>query len=309
MHQWNTSKLNAHFLELEGVLDRIERAFNHYQVLGVERSATTERIGQAYGETIRLLRPTDGRHDALPSTTLERIKQGSEKVHEAYSVLSSFGRRVEYDNLLVRRATIPLPVNLPGLPENGKRPGPKPPVETKPVPLPVLAGLSENGKLPDPQPTVETKPAPEPEPVQACEVVAIKNYSAGQAVFTKVLEEGGNRRRYQRFKLSIPTYVIGYERTGEKWKEMTETVDVSIGGVAVQTAKEVHEGSVVHLTMPFPVKLRRHGHSEPTYQVYAVVRRVDWSDEGQRVLGLEFVGSSPPPGYLKRPWARFTVRY
>jgi curved DNA-binding protein CbpA len=281
-HQLNSAELNAHFLELEGVLDQVERAFNHYQVLGVERSATNEEIGEAYRKLLRLLKPTDGRHDKLPYATLERIEETRERMQEAMAVLSSFGRRVEYDNSL-RQKTAPLPLNPRVLSQAQKQSGPQPPVETK--------------------------QAPEPEPAQTCEAVSIKNYSAGQAVFTKKLKKGDNRRKYQRLKLSVPAWLIGHDRSGEKWKEMTETVDVSIGGVALQTSRELREGAVVHLTMPFPVKLRRHGYSEPTYQVYAVVRRIASTDDGEQVLGLEFVGSSPPPGYLKKPWAKFTVRY
>src|SRR5262249_11007027 len=42
-----------------------------------------------------------------------------------------------------------------------------------------------------------------------------------------------NRRRSERFKLVIPTRVVGYGRKAGKWDEMAQTTDVSKAGVTL----------------------------------------------------------------------------
>jgi hypothetical protein len=102
-----------------------------------------------------------------------------------------------------------------------------------------------------------------------------------------------NRRRCERFRLSLPARVTGYDRKNGKWNEMTETVDVSRTGLTLK---------------PYPIKLRSHGYSDSTYNVYALVRRVEPPRKGSRMIGLEFLGEHPPAGYLDRPWAVFRTK-
>jgi hypothetical protein len=42
--------------------------------------------------------------------------------------------------------------------------------------------------------------------------------------------------------------------------------------------------------------------------MYAIVRRVESLAEGMRVVGLEFIGGSPPTDYLYKPWATFRTQ-
>ncbi|HEY6328035.1 MAG TPA: PilZ domain-containing protein, partial [Blastocatellia bacterium] len=121
----------------------------------------------------------------------------------------------------------------------------------------------------------------------------------------KAQAPGANRRRADRIKLAIPALVLGHDRSG-KWKEITKTVDVSRNGVAILISRRPRHGLVVQLRLPMPVRLRCHGHTEPGYKVYAIVRRVELpGDDGNRVVGMEFLGEQPPPGYLDKPWAPY----
>ena len=65
---------------------------------------------------------------------------------------------------------------------------------------------------------------------------------------------------------------------------------------------------MLYVTLPLPSKLRSHGYAEPSYNVYALVRRVDQPRNGSRLVGLEFLGEHPPMGYLDKPWASFQTR-
>jgi hypothetical protein len=79
-------------------------------------------------------------------------------------------------------------------------------------------------------------------------------------------------------------------------------------GVAVQMQRRVKPGTVLHITLPLPTRLRNHGFSEPGYNMYAIVRRVEPAKEGVRVVGLEFIGQNPPAGFLHKPWATFRTQ-
>jgi hypothetical protein len=39
--------------------------------------------------------------------------------------------------------------------------------------------------------------------------------------------------------------------------------------------------------------------------MYAIVRRVEPLTDGMRVVGLEFIGASPPTDFIYKPWATF----
>jgi hypothetical protein len=324
-------ELTLHFLELERVIERAEQSSTHYQVLAIDRSATGHDIGVAHRHTMALLNPLDSRHSSLPAHMAARIRKAIDRVVNAYIVLNNFGSRVEYDNSLIHRAPVPLPFNFGSISE--MKPGisphvpratsgqpdqraPRSTVEQRPAPVvvqppvvqpPVAAPPSAGQPRIVQHMTSSTKPPADAAPKETIEI----KYSTNRSLFTKSATDSkdGNKRRYQRLKLAIPTYVTGYDQSHGKWTEVAHTLDVSIGGVALQVAKEMPEGAVVHLTIPMPTKLRRHGYTDPTYQVYAIVRRVEPVDRDQRVIGLEFLGASPPLGYLKKPWAKFQTKF
>jgi len=120
-------------------------------------------------------------------------------------------------------------------------------------------------------------------------------------------KSGDNRRRVERFKLSIPVRVTGCDRHG-KWNEMAETVDVGRTGLKVRLRRRVSPGTVLYVTLPLPAKLRSHGFAEASYNVYTLIQRVDPPRQGSRLVGLEFIGERPPAGFLAKPWASFRRR-
>jgi hypothetical protein len=117
-----------------------------------------------------------------------------------------------------------------------------------------------------------------------------------------------NRRRCERFKLALPARITGHDRKSGKWNETAQTADVSRTGVTLSLNRRVRHGSILHLTLPLPPKLRTHGFSDSSYKVYAIVRRIEPTGDGTRMIGLEFVGENPPTGYLEKPWALFHTR-
>jgi curved DNA-binding protein CbpA len=280
----NTGKLiSAHYLEIEYLLNRVENSVTHYQTLGVERSATNEDIILAYHKTVAVLHPSYYKiRAAFPDEMLMRIDETFNKVSEAFSVLTSHRNRAEYDKGFQRRAYTPLPMDAP-------------------------KGQSKQESRIQPPEKAKNQPALE---TASDDTIRIKNSLGQQPAFTKPWSEAAvvNRRRYERFKLCVPALIAGYDSANERWQEVAKTIDVSRMGVAIHIKKRVRYGAVLHVTLPLPTKFRNHGFSEPGYNMYAIVRRVELADEGVRIAGLEFIGAHPPAGYLHKPWATFRTQ-
>lgn len=280
----NTGKLiSAHYLEIEYLLERVESADTHYQTLGVERSANSEEVILAYQKVVTVLHPSYHKvRSSVPDEMLVRVDQAFTKVSQAFSVLTNSKQRRKYDGKnRTPRSYSTLPLDLPK---------PKPPASAK-AKQTKSAETSENKHVN--AEAVQINVAPEMRPV-----------------FTRASahEPSAERRRCERFKLTVPVLIAGYECTGGKWQEVTKTIDVSRIGVALRMRRGVKHGLVVHITLPLPTKLRSHGFSEAGYNMYAIVRRVEPLIDGMRVVGLEFIGATPPSDYLYKPWATFRTQ-
>ena len=275
----NTGKLiSSYYLEIDYLLERIEGATTHYQTLGLERSATSEDVILAYQNSVTVLHPSYHKvRAAVPDEMRVRVDHAFERVSQAFSVLTNSSKRAQYDEQRSPRTYATVPLDAP---------------QAKAQERPGMA-----------QPKNE---ASEKQPVRA-EAVDIKIAQEMQPVFTKASVQQGTieRRRCERFKLTVPVLVAGYDHTGKKWQEVSKTIDVSRIGVAVRMRGSVKHGIVVHVTLPLPTKLRSHGFSEAGYNMYAIVRRVEPLTDGMRVVGLEFIGASPPTDFIYKPWATF----
>lgn len=280
----NTGKLiSAHYLEIEYLLERVEAAGTHYQTLGIERSASSDEVINAYQNSVSVLHPSYHKvRSAVPDEMLARVDQAFKRVSQAFSELTDSRKREQYDQSLNPRA------RSGGHPRKQRKPAvSKAAAETK---------SKTTNKLEEPQATSES--------------VEIKGAPEFRPVFTRTAkqEELEDRRRCERFKMSVPIMIAGYGPEGGKWQEVTKTIDVSRMGVAVRMRKRIKHGLVVHVTLPLPAKLRNHGFSEQGYNMYAIVRRVEPLVDGFRVVGLEFIGAHPPNGYLHTPWATFRTQ-
>jgi hypothetical protein len=262
--------------ELDQLLAQVERATTHYDAMGLARSATAEDVKRAYLHAVTLLNPAqDSAHDessipaAFSPSQVARIDHAFDRISLAFSVLANVSKRAEYDRFMLARA----------------------------------AGLLG-----------ETEPPNTSSARSANAVKSSNGKTENEAALTHSLyeqtgkAEGDNRRRTQRFSLIVPVLVCSYDRKNEKWEEMAQTINVSRTGLRLRLRRRVRHGSIIHLSLPLPVKLRNHGFSDPTYGVYALVRRVEPSKKGVRVIGVEFVGEQPPKGYLDKPWAVFKTK-
>jgi hypothetical protein len=91
--------------ELEELLEDIERAATHYEVLGIDALATTGEVKLAYMRESALLNPSYYNLELpQPLALLPLIDKAFAKVSAAFSVLVNFKRRAEYDDSLFQRA-------------------------------------------------------------------------------------------------------------------------------------------------------------------------------------------------------------
>jgi len=272
-----TNQMSAYFLELEGLLSRIESATTYYQVLGIDRTDPQEKIKSSFDQLVNLLYPSYAVGKAMPAEILSRVERAFSKASQAFGALASFTRRKEYDGALlsIGNKTHALGEPTPSHPQLiGERPSTR---------RSEAAAVAETDDL---------------------RITRMPSHREVYGEFTRV-KTGDNRRRCERFKISVPARVTGYDQKSGKWNEMTETIDVSRTGVRLRLRRRVKHGMVLFLTLPLPGKLRSHGFAEQTYNVYTLVRRIEPPKHGVRAIGVEFLGEHPPAGFLDKPWAVF----
>jgi hypothetical protein len=297
-------------MDLEGALSRVDSATSYYQVLGVERLDGQEKIKSSFQQLLNLLFPPYAVARTIAPDTLARIDRAFSKASQAFSVLASFARRKEYDGALTASHTPPVASPAPG---NPPFTGSSAVIPPRPVVTPITKPIQVGQDLAKPptviSPTKNSQPGGSDRSQMSNERSDLalggmpqRGVAYRESINAKITD---NRRRCERFKLCIPARVTGYDRRNGKWNEMTETIDVSRTGVRLRLHRPVRHGTVVYLTLPLPGKLRAHGFSEQSYNAYALVRRIEPSKQGLRVVGVEFIGEHPPAGFLERPWSVF----
>lgn len=281
----NTGKLiSAYYLEIDYLLERVEGATTHYQTLGLERSAAADEVISAYQKSVAVLHPSYYKvRAAVPDDMLVRVDQAFKKLSQAFADLTDLNKRTQYDGALNSRLAT---TRLRDAAEGHQSHTPVAPQK------PQRKERDTREKTSGHVAATEIRVSPEL-----------------RAVFTTAAKPATlERRRCERFKLSVPALLAGYDSEGGKWQEVTKTINVSRMGVAVWLRRQVKHGLVVHITLPLPTKLRSHGFSEPGYNMYAIVRRVEPLIEGRRVVGLEFIGATPPTDFLHKPWSIFRTQ-
>ncbi len=303
--------LSEYHLQLSRLVTRIEDAATHYQVLGLKMAATYDEVVRAYYSVLNLFYPAQQIRISLDGQTIERLDMAFLKVSAAFMTLANFKKRADYHNEVLHKAA---GSHLVSTPPVGK-PLTPPPASTLQTlhaahtattgmprpPAPATAAPLSQRTMPQQMPVTPPRTVPQS---AALPVGAEQKPNVAYSEFA-VENIDGNRRRTQRLKLSIPVRLTGYEKNGDKWSEMCESVDVSRVGVTVHMRKNVRHGQVFYLNLPLPTKLRSHGFSDASYNVYSLVRRVEPEHHGQRVVALEFMGEQPPKGFLEKPWSIF----
>ena len=100
--------------------------------------------------------------------------------------------------------------------------------------------------------------------------------------------------RQKRVGLHLPLDVNGREAGGARFSETTRTLNVSGGGLAFETARDLPMGARLDLRIELPPPLRHHFGGKAAYAVRAVVCRVERL-QGAAIgrIGVRFLGEIP----------------
>ena len=262
-------QVNSYHQGLERLIERVERSSTHYDALDVRPTATHEHIRLAYLHALTLLYPPYAVAATIHEQMASRIERAFSKVSWAFAILGSRPKRTEYDKT-------------------------------------ILTGLAVEA-VQKKRPAERVEPDVEKAPPAEIPSISVRRAASHRFVYAETARRADdkNRRRCDRLKMTLPVRVSGQDRNEGKWHEMANTVNVSRTGITLHLRRLVKHGAIVYINLPLPAKLRAHGYSDPSYNVYALVRRVQAAKNGIRVVALEFLGESPPSGYLEKPWAIF----
>jgi hypothetical protein len=294
----SSAQMSEYHLELSRLLNRIENASTHYEMLGLEQTAAYEHILQAYQDTLAILYPSYKLRIGADEKLLEKMDAAFSKLSWAFSILANFKKRADYHLYVLSNAK---PAKAAQTSTDGQKPASS-----------TLQAINEARKTTGTHAAMSqalSSNQPQSSKRSSSKEIAldVDRAQGNRAVYNEFASsvKDDNRRRSQRFKLNIPVRVAGFDRVGNKWHEMTQSVDVSRTGVTLHMRKRVRQNTVVYLTLPLPAKLRSHGFADVSFNTYALVRRVDPPKNGDRAVALEFIGEHPPAGFLEKPWATF----
>ncbi len=289
---------SEYHLGLSRLFNQIETATTHYELFGLEQTATYERVLQAYQDAFAILYPSYKLRIGADEKLVEKMDAAFTKLSWAFSILANFRKRADYHMYVLAHAKPPQAAATT--------------TSQQPTTKSTLQTINEARKTTGTHAAISQ--------VLSSDKPANSRRSASQEITLNVNQTPGtkavyhessssvkddNRRRSQRFNLRIPARVAGFDRSGNKWHEMTQTIDVSRTGVTLHLRKRVRQNTVLYVTLPLPTKLRTHGFADASFNTYALVRRVEPPKNGDRIVALEFIGEHPPTGFLDKPWATF----
>jgi hypothetical protein len=113
-------------------------------------------------------------------------------------------------------------------------------------------------------------------------------------------QESDGFRKRDRLELHVPVRIRCRESDGTEWHELSKLEDVTQFGTSFVLDHRLDVGRIIHLTTPLPWRLRLFDQASDLYRVYALVR---WTRpvDGKMLVGVAFVGKTPPASYLHDP--------
>jgi hypothetical protein len=117
-------------------------------------------------------------------------------------------------------------------------------------------------------------------------------------------------RRIQRIALPLPTRVEVNISQKVSWNEVTRLSDISAFGAGFSLKRPVKRGRILLMTIPMPRQLRVYDFTEEQYRIWGCVRRclpVTMGSEKKYVIGVAFIGKSPPSSYISDPATLYEI--
>jgi hypothetical protein len=97
--------------------------------------------------------------------------------------------------------------------------------------------------------------------------------------------------RSKRVPLRLQVVMSGDDVSGRRFTETTSSLNLSGGGICLESGRRLGVGSRLVLRIAVPPALRRHFGGHDTYSTRAVVCRVEpFTAEGRTRVGARFLG-------------------
>jgi hypothetical protein len=101
------------------------------------------------------------------------------------------------------------------------------------------------------------------------------------------------RRRQKRVAVSIPIRVKWVDTKGNRFEEVTRSLNVSSDGAIFPLKHPLKIGTTLELSLPLPRNLQRTASPKAVYETVAVVTRVENTDEPRNLkIAVRFRGSN-----------------
>jgi hypothetical protein len=98
-----------------------------------------------------------------------------------------------------------------------------------------------------------------------------------------------NRRKQKRVEVSIPIRVKGLDLKGNRFDEVTKSIELSPDGASFTLKASIRKGSLLDLSLPLPRPMQRSVAPKPVYQTIGLVIRVEESSTPQvRKIAVRF---------------------
>jgi hypothetical protein len=103
--------------------------------------------------------------------------------------------------------------------------------------------------------------------------------------------------RSKRIRLHLPVDIRGQDISGATFSQVTHSLNISGGGILLESRRKVAVGGRLHLSIEVPEPLRRHFGNLARYETMAVVCRVEHlGDEPAFRVGARFLAATAEPG-------------
>jgi hypothetical protein len=86
-----------------------------------------------------------------------------------------------------------------------------------------------------------------------------------------------DRRKQKRVEVSIPIRVKGLDLKGNRFDEVTKSIELSPDGATFALKASIRKGSLLDLALPLPRPMQRNVAPKPVYETVGYVIRVEES--------------------------------
>ncbi|HVN78975.1 MAG TPA: PilZ domain-containing protein [Terriglobia bacterium] len=87
-----------------------------------------------------------------------------------------------------------------------------------------------------------------------------------------------DQRRQKRVTVGLPVRVKGFDLGGNRFDEVTKSVDVSPDGACILLKTPIRKGSMLDLSLPMPRQMQRAVAPKPVYETVGLVLRIESSE-------------------------------